>query len=295
MAMHGRRTAVSLLALLLVLGTRSDAAAQVSRCGLLKVKATGRKAARKLHCHAVGAVVGAVNPSCLARADARFDLAFADAESKGDCVVTGDAPSMGQVVDDFVTDVVTHVESARAAGSFEVRVLKAMRTAGACVARAIAKGLDRGESNTVECDERFASQMDPTRVSNTVRDEQGITPMSIAGASPEDSGVLRVAQAQVLRPCTGLGFRGFEWAAACVVQESDCDNVGNQVDQRSRDRCDGECLFLGQCTSPQRCGRATFGGTLRTTTRNPAGPLCPAGFPVHCFQRATWECGCGCQ
>jgi hypothetical protein len=78
-----------------------------SRCASVKLKATGKKATTKLGCHAKALRRGlAIDPGCLAKAEARFAAAFATAEGHPLCLTTGDASTVEALVDDLVDDVV---------------------------------------------------------------------------------------------------------------------------------------------------------------------------------------------
>jgi hypothetical protein len=106
-----RRVLMILLMGILAAGThlpsRAHAASDPARkCAAAKVKAASQKAARKLDCyrHAVALGLG-VDPTCLARAEAKFNAAFASAESRGGCVTTIDAATIEGAVDDFVLAV----------------------------------------------------------------------------------------------------------------------------------------------------------------------------------------------
>jgi len=76
------------------------------KCASAKVKAASQKAARKLDCYRHAVALGlAVDPSCLARADAKFNAAFSAAESRGGCVTSMDAATIESAVNDFVLTV----------------------------------------------------------------------------------------------------------------------------------------------------------------------------------------------
>src|SRR5262245_59534751 len=66
--------------------------ADANRCAAAKLKATGKKAKTKLGCHAKAVKQGgALDPACLAKAEARFTSTFARAESTPPCLTSGDA------------------------------------------------------------------------------------------------------------------------------------------------------------------------------------------------------------
>jgi hypothetical protein len=81
-----------------------------NRCAAAKLKATGKKAKTKLSCHAKATGRGlAVEPACLARAETRFEAAFAKAEARPPCLTTGDAAAVESLVDDLVADAVAGI------------------------------------------------------------------------------------------------------------------------------------------------------------------------------------------
>jgi hypothetical protein len=76
-------------------------------CASAKQKAAGKKAADKLKCHSKGTAHNApADPDCLTKAEMKFEMAFAMAEAKGGCAVTGDAAAIEAQVDNFVSTVV---------------------------------------------------------------------------------------------------------------------------------------------------------------------------------------------
>ena len=77
-------------------------------CASSKLKATGKKAAAKLKCHAksIQKEITPTDPECLAKAEEKFLQAFAKAENKGGCVSEGDAAAVEANVDDFVDEEV---------------------------------------------------------------------------------------------------------------------------------------------------------------------------------------------
>lgn len=95
-------------ALLVVIVTLSSLEAGAvwgqSVCTTLKFKAAGQAALAKAKCESSAAKNGtAVDPTCIAKAEARLAKKFSKAEKKGDCVNVGDLASAQSEVDDFVT------------------------------------------------------------------------------------------------------------------------------------------------------------------------------------------------
>src|SRR5262249_3815901 len=75
-----------------------------------KLKAAKRKADAELRCQKKALTTGQpVDPACVAKAQAKFAQAFANAEAKGGCKNEGDAPQVQDTVELFVDDVVTTV------------------------------------------------------------------------------------------------------------------------------------------------------------------------------------------
>ena len=79
------------------------AATPADVCASAKRKAAGRKASAKLNCASKAAAAGgAIAPSCLARAEAKFAAAYAKAEAKGGCTHIGNAAGVEATVDGCV-------------------------------------------------------------------------------------------------------------------------------------------------------------------------------------------------
>src|SRR5262245_65287477 len=98
---------VSILLLILVLPPARGAATPAAVCAEAKLRAAGKKAATKLACHAKAASRGgAVDTTCLTKAETKFTDAFAKAEGKGGCILTGDAPAIEAAIDQAVDSVV---------------------------------------------------------------------------------------------------------------------------------------------------------------------------------------------
>ncbi len=80
-----------------------------AKCAAAKQKTAGKTAAAKLGCHAKATKAGsAVDPDCLAKADAKLAATFAKEEDKtglGGCATFGVAPSVAARVDAFVANV----------------------------------------------------------------------------------------------------------------------------------------------------------------------------------------------
>ena len=105
---HLRKTAV-VLALLTM--TSFGARAEASKCTGAKLKAAGKKSSCKLGVYAKAASKNVpVDSTKLDDCEAKFNAAFAKAESKGDCVApAGDADAIEGKVDAFVDDVNTEL------------------------------------------------------------------------------------------------------------------------------------------------------------------------------------------
>ncbi len=81
------------------------------RCAAAKLKATGKKASGKLACHARATSKSeAVDPGCLAKAEAKFTSSFASADARYACAAEGDAATIETGhVDPLVAEVVAAV------------------------------------------------------------------------------------------------------------------------------------------------------------------------------------------
>lgn len=81
------------------------------KCTGAKIKAASKKAAARLKCHEKATLKDVeVDQTCLQRAVDKFTDAFAKAEAKGGCAITGDTNSIEALVDTFVDDVVDALE-----------------------------------------------------------------------------------------------------------------------------------------------------------------------------------------
>jgi hypothetical protein len=85
------------------------AATPAQKCAVAKNKAAAKKLGAKLKCHqkAIG-VGGAVDPACLANAEAKFNAAIAKAEAGGGCVLNGDGSTIEAAVD-FCVDTLVNL------------------------------------------------------------------------------------------------------------------------------------------------------------------------------------------
>jgi len=94
---------ILILASILVLGASDTSLAgtpPAAACAATKLKAAGKKAAAKLSCVAKAVTHGdPVDSSCLGKADDKLVGMFTKADTKGGCLATGDAASVGSVVD----------------------------------------------------------------------------------------------------------------------------------------------------------------------------------------------------
>jgi hypothetical protein len=109
--MNGRFAVVSLGVVALVLVTTGPAAAQAGKCTATKLRAACKKAACKAGLESKEAAKGtAIDPAKLAKCEAKFNKAFAKAESKPGCATTGDAAAIEAKVDAYVADLATELD-----------------------------------------------------------------------------------------------------------------------------------------------------------------------------------------
>jgi len=88
-------------------GPASAKPSPAQKCAAAKMKAAAKKLSAKLACHQTALLHGgAPSATCLAHATSAFTLAFARAEAKGGCAVTGDAASVEAEIDTIVTSLV---------------------------------------------------------------------------------------------------------------------------------------------------------------------------------------------
>jgi mono/diheme cytochrome c family protein len=92
-------------------GLAQAASTPAQKCAATKLKATTRRVAAELKCHRKALVAGReVDPLCLAKAQARFDAAFAKAEARGGCDSVGETADVEAALDQFVEDAVAALE-----------------------------------------------------------------------------------------------------------------------------------------------------------------------------------------
>jgi hypothetical protein len=92
----------------LILGA-SEATAKLTpaqKCAAAKLTAAAKKVNAKVKCHVKTKLAAEPDPSCLQNAEEKFTKAFAKAEKPSACLVTGDAATIEDKVDAFVTTLV---------------------------------------------------------------------------------------------------------------------------------------------------------------------------------------------
>jgi hypothetical protein len=78
------------------------------KCEAKKLQATGKKGGAGLKCHSKAAKKNtAVDPTCLSKAETKFQSSFTKADAKGVCAAPGDALTIGVKVDTYVNDTAT--------------------------------------------------------------------------------------------------------------------------------------------------------------------------------------------
>lgn len=110
------RLALTLAATLVILTVASSALAAAdpaNTCAAAKQKAAAQKFSNKVKCHGVAIKKAvAVDPACLAKAEAKFETAFAKAEAKGGCSTTADAAAIELMIDTALGDLLTALPGA---------------------------------------------------------------------------------------------------------------------------------------------------------------------------------------
>ncbi len=82
-----------------------------SKCASLKYKAVGAAALRRAKCKAKAVRRGeAVDPLCLAKADAKLAALFTRAERHGDCLTTDDEADLRMIADTFISQAMSALE-----------------------------------------------------------------------------------------------------------------------------------------------------------------------------------------
>ena len=107
--MQWNRGAAMVLLMLSLGALRSGAVrpTPAGRCAAAKLHAANVKLSSTLRCHETALRKSRpVDGVCLSRAEAHFNVAFAKAEAKGGCVVTGDAAAVEARVDAAVATLV---------------------------------------------------------------------------------------------------------------------------------------------------------------------------------------------
>lgn len=95
--------ALAAAAMALVVAAPIVSAQSPEACAAKKLKATSKKAAKKLGCYAKATKAGVpVDPECLLKAEESFEKAFLKAEEAGGCATSADAPALEAIVDGFV-------------------------------------------------------------------------------------------------------------------------------------------------------------------------------------------------
>jgi hypothetical protein len=107
------RTAAALVLSMIALVASSSPAGAQSRCTAAKYNAMGRKYLAKTKCYAKTVQRNvAVDPGCLASAEARFLLKWARAEAHADCFTTNDDDANEAIVDACIDDTVQSLKTA---------------------------------------------------------------------------------------------------------------------------------------------------------------------------------------
>jgi hypothetical protein len=95
----------------LAIGLAATTAWGQSRCTADKYKAVGKYARALAACHAKAVADGVpVDPGCEATGLAKLQASFVKAESRGDCIMTGEEPSAAAAAQGFVADLGTILE-----------------------------------------------------------------------------------------------------------------------------------------------------------------------------------------
>src|SRR5215470_12761406 len=113
-AMNRTRIMSTAITGLAMVALTTGAAFAASRCSGDKIKASGKKAASQLTCHSKAVAKGLpVDSTCLAKADAKFSIAFTKAEAKtyvdAGCLTTGDGGPIETQIDGFVAAVASRL------------------------------------------------------------------------------------------------------------------------------------------------------------------------------------------
>ena len=94
---------VATVALLARTGTATDVGA---KCSGVKLKAAAKKSNGKLKCYATASARGVdVDPTCLAKAEAKFTAAWQRIEATGTCRTTADEGQIESQIDAFVSSL----------------------------------------------------------------------------------------------------------------------------------------------------------------------------------------------
>jgi hypothetical protein len=261
------------------------AATPAEHCTAAKDRAAGKKGAAKLLCHARAALRSkAVDPSCLAKAETRFQEGVARADARVPC--PGDAATLEGQVDDCVDDIAAAIGEPGRCAARKLRAAgKNFRGELDCHARAAL-----GESfapcdakNDARMSERFADAGtcggDFATVESIIDD---CTQAIAAGTSPTTTTVPPVCGNGVVEPgeeCdpagTPCGFSFSTCRAAGTPQECTCCERDICVPTAPRCCAGGRCPPLHP--DPSGAGGTCVGGTCTQPSDCPSSHDCQAG------------------
>lgn len=199
-----------------------------AKCAAAKVGATGKKADAKLKCNAkaIGKALP-VDAACTGKAESKFDAAFVKAESKGFCVLTGDASVNEARVDSLVQSVVNQLSSSSVTATvnvaFNPQVVSDLAAVEIHVGYPTAKVGIPGSGNTPEVNGRVSNLGDS---SNNLQASDSDTDLFLvyggASASAVPSGpIARIT----FDPVAGTPLAG---DFSCVVSDA-FDSLGLSV------------------------------------------------------------------
>jgi hypothetical protein len=149
-----RNSLAMALILVVTAGMAHAAPTPAQKCSATKIKASGKNGNGNGVCASKASKAGlAVDPLCLAKADDKLDRTFAKAELKGGCLTSGDAGTIGGLLDgvtSFATAQLGDDGSADSRKCASARIKAAGKYVNA-VLKCHAKAEKRGTSVDTEC------------------------------------------------------------------------------------------------------------------------------------------------
>lgn len=139
----------------------APAYAAASKCSSAKLKEAGKKAAGKAGCSAKAvAKANPVDSECIQKAEGKYVAGWANAESKGDCLSTGDETAIEAKVDAFVAELNSSLGGPGPSKCTSAKIKTAGKKAAAktkCHSKAVAKDLAVDTACLQKAEDKFST------------------------------------------------------------------------------------------------------------------------------------------